>query len=169
MKVRRIVANIAARDVAAGRRFYQEILGLDLLMDLGWIATYGSQEKMSVQVSIASQGGSDTAQLAELTTVFAGAVQEISADLLNKGYDRKYEFAAHAMGAKFLGVTGYPRAALTSYLKRMGSEGGSGGWYGTHPKAEDRLECLGALPADPAQVLTGLAVRTDRFKKVLGG
>jgi len=31
-----------------------------LLMDQGWIATYGSQKKMSVQISFASQGGSDT-------------------------------------------------------------------------------------------------------------
>lgn len=29
-------------------------------MDHGWIATYGSREEMSVQISFASQGGSDT-------------------------------------------------------------------------------------------------------------
>ena len=60
MQVTRIVANIAAADVAAARRFYQDILGLDVLMDLGWIATYGSSREMSVQVSIMSEGGSGT-------------------------------------------------------------------------------------------------------------
>lgn len=60
MKVKRIVANIATEDVAAARRFYQDILGLDLLMDHGWLATYGSAQKMSVQVSVASEGGSGT-------------------------------------------------------------------------------------------------------------
>ena len=60
MKVKRIVANIAVKNVAAARRFYPEILGLDLLMDHGWIATYGSAEKMSVQVSVALEGGSGT-------------------------------------------------------------------------------------------------------------
>jgi len=60
MKVKRIVANIATQDVAKAKRFYQDILGLDLLMDLGWIATYGSSAKMSVQVSIATEGGSGT-------------------------------------------------------------------------------------------------------------
>ena len=60
MQVKRIVANIAAEDVAAAKRFYQDILGLDVLMDHGWIATYGSSQKMSVQVSIASEGGSGT-------------------------------------------------------------------------------------------------------------
>jgi catechol 2,3-dioxygenase-like lactoylglutathione lyase family enzyme len=60
MKVKRIVANIATDNVAAAKSFYQDILGLDLLMDHGWLVTYGSSEKMSVQVGIASQGGSGT-------------------------------------------------------------------------------------------------------------
>lgn len=60
MKVKRIVANIATPDVAKAKAFYHDILGLDLLMDHGWIATYGSDAKMSVQVSIASEGGSGT-------------------------------------------------------------------------------------------------------------
>jgi len=61
MQVKRIVANIATTDVAAARRFYGEALGLDLLMDHGWIATYGAAAKMTVQVSVASEGGSGTA------------------------------------------------------------------------------------------------------------
>lgn len=61
MKVKRIVANIAGPDLAVATRFYKDVLGLDLLMDLGWIATYGSSETMRVQVSVASQGGSGTA------------------------------------------------------------------------------------------------------------
>jgi catechol 2,3-dioxygenase-like lactoylglutathione lyase family enzyme len=59
MKVTRIVANIDARDPAQAKRFYGDILGLDLLMDLDWIQTYGTRTKMDVQVSFASQGGSD--------------------------------------------------------------------------------------------------------------
>ncbi|RNJ44735.1 glyoxalase [Mesorhizobium erdmanii] len=60
MKVRRIVANIETQDAAAARRFYHDVLGLDLLMDQGWIATYGSEEQMQVQVSFMAQGGSGT-------------------------------------------------------------------------------------------------------------
>lgn len=58
MIVKRIVANIDTKDVAAAKHFYQDVLGLDLLMDHGWIATYGSGEAMDVQISFASQGGS---------------------------------------------------------------------------------------------------------------
>lgn len=60
MKVKRIVANIATRDVAAAKHFYGEALGLDTLMDMGWIATYGSREKAQVQLSILTEGGSGT-------------------------------------------------------------------------------------------------------------
>jgi catechol 2,3-dioxygenase-like lactoylglutathione lyase family enzyme len=60
MKVKRIVADIATPDPAAAKRFYKDVLGLELLMDHGWIATYGSGEKMAVQISFASQGGSGT-------------------------------------------------------------------------------------------------------------
>ena len=60
MTVRRIVANIETKDAAAARHFYQDVLGLDVLMDQGWIVTYGSGERMQVQVSFMAQGGSGT-------------------------------------------------------------------------------------------------------------
>jgi catechol 2,3-dioxygenase-like lactoylglutathione lyase family enzyme len=60
MKVRRIIANIETRDIAAAKHFYYDVLGLDVLMDHGWITTYGSQEKMNVQISFAAEGGSGT-------------------------------------------------------------------------------------------------------------
>lgn len=59
MAVKRIVANIAGEPEKA-RRFYQDFLGLDLLMDMGWIATCGSAAEMGIQISIMTQGGSDT-------------------------------------------------------------------------------------------------------------
>jgi catechol 2,3-dioxygenase-like lactoylglutathione lyase family enzyme len=59
MKVQRIVTNVEAQTPAAAKRFYQEVLGLELLMDLDWIVTYGSGQKMTVQISFMSEGGSD--------------------------------------------------------------------------------------------------------------
>ena len=60
MKVKRIVPNIETQKISAATRFYQGVLGLEMLMDMGWIATYGSATKMSVQISFLSQGGSGT-------------------------------------------------------------------------------------------------------------
>ncbi len=60
MTVRRIVANIKTGDPALAEQFYADILGLDLVMDMGWIRTYGSKAGMSVQISFMSEGGSGT-------------------------------------------------------------------------------------------------------------
>ena len=60
MKVKRIVSNVAASDVDKARAFYEKVLGLEVLMDLGWIRTYGSSSKMTIQVSVMSEGGSGT-------------------------------------------------------------------------------------------------------------
>jgi catechol 2,3-dioxygenase-like lactoylglutathione lyase family enzyme len=60
MKVLRIVSNIATPNPSEAQRFYGELLGLQQLMDFGWIVTYGSQQKMPIQLSVASEGGSGT-------------------------------------------------------------------------------------------------------------
>lgn len=60
MKVARIVSNIAASDLRKADAFYKGIFGLELIMDHGWIRTYGSKAKMTVQISFASEGGSGT-------------------------------------------------------------------------------------------------------------
>ena len=58
VKVKRVVANVGAADPAAATRFYRDILGLEVVMDLGWIVTCGSDEQMTVQISFLSEGGS---------------------------------------------------------------------------------------------------------------
>ena len=60
MAVKRIVTNLAADKPESAAAFYRDILGLELLMDHGWIQTYGNAETTTVQVSIASEGGSGT-------------------------------------------------------------------------------------------------------------
>jgi catechol 2,3-dioxygenase-like lactoylglutathione lyase family enzyme len=60
LKVKRIVPNIASPDMKKAAAFYGDILGLDLIMDHGWIQTYGSDTTMTVQVSFGSEGGSGT-------------------------------------------------------------------------------------------------------------
>ncbi|MEK4350762.1 VOC family protein [Paenibacillus sp. FSL R5-0475] len=60
MSVKRIVTNIKTQNVSAAKSFYQDVLELDLLMDHGWIETYGLLGKESIQISFASQGGSNT-------------------------------------------------------------------------------------------------------------
>lgn len=61
MAVKRIVTNIACSQVDAARSFYGDVLGLELVMDLGWIVTFAAQDTGAApQISIATEGGSGT-------------------------------------------------------------------------------------------------------------
>ena len=61
IKVKRIVVDIASPDISKAKSFYRDILGLAKIMDHGWIATYGSDQEMTLQISFACEGGSGTA------------------------------------------------------------------------------------------------------------
>jgi catechol 2,3-dioxygenase-like lactoylglutathione lyase family enzyme len=61
MKIKRIIPNIAARDTTKAKAFYGDLLGLAVVMDIGWIATFEADASMRPQLSVATDGGSDTA------------------------------------------------------------------------------------------------------------
>ncbi len=59
MSVRRIVANLPGDPAVAS--FYRALLGLDPLMDLGFLVTLGAAQPGPVQLSIGREGGSGAA------------------------------------------------------------------------------------------------------------
>ena len=61
MAVLRIVANLAAERPEDARRFYGDLLGLEPVMDHGWIVTFAGDRSAQPQISVASSGGSGTA------------------------------------------------------------------------------------------------------------
>jgi catechol 2,3-dioxygenase-like lactoylglutathione lyase family enzyme len=54
MTVRRIVPDIAATDAHAGTAFFTEVLGLEMVMDLGWIVTFASTSNRTAQINVQS-------------------------------------------------------------------------------------------------------------------
>lgn len=60
MTVKRIVANVATPSIQEVQRFYADLFDLEVVMDMGWIATLSSGEVAPVQISFASEGGSGT-------------------------------------------------------------------------------------------------------------
>jgi catechol 2,3-dioxygenase-like lactoylglutathione lyase family enzyme len=61
VRINRITTNIETSDIDRADAFYHDVLGLDRIMDHGWIRTYGSNSKMTIQINVASEGGSGTA------------------------------------------------------------------------------------------------------------
>jgi catechol 2,3-dioxygenase-like lactoylglutathione lyase family enzyme len=58
--VRRIVANLAADRLDVAKAFYGDTLGMNTVMDLGWIMTFAADASMAPQISVATEGGSGT-------------------------------------------------------------------------------------------------------------
>ena len=52
MSIRRVVPNLKAERLDESHQFYVEVLGLELSMDLGWIATYVSAANPTAQISV---------------------------------------------------------------------------------------------------------------------
>ena len=52
MPVRRIVPDLHADDPSAGAPFYAAVLGLEPVMDHGWIVTYADPANRAVQLSV---------------------------------------------------------------------------------------------------------------------
>ncbi len=60
MTVKRIVPDLKSRDPAASREFYGEVLGLEPVMDHGWIATFAAPGNSSAQLSLMSHDAGAT-------------------------------------------------------------------------------------------------------------
>ena len=61
MTVKRIVPNIQADRIEDGKAFYGDLLGMDAVMDHGWIVTFASKGRMAPpQISVATEGGAGT-------------------------------------------------------------------------------------------------------------
>jgi len=88
MAVLRIVANIKAKDLERGRAFYCDLLGMESLMDLGFIQTFGSGASMPVQLSVATEGGSGT-EVPDLS-IEVDDLDTVLADLENAGCPIEY-------------------------------------------------------------------------------
>jgi predicted Zn-dependent protease len=110
-------------------------------------------------------------ELAQLTTLFEGVLSDIVEQLIERGYDRKYEYEADGLAVKFGSATGYEPDGLLRFLKTMAgdSSGASGkGWFKTHPTPEQRIERATRDIAGLHTVPKIAGVRTKRFQQYIG-
>ena len=62
MAVKRIVPDFQSPEPAAGREFYAEVLGLEVVMDQGWIVTFAAPGNPAAQISVMRQDASASVQ-----------------------------------------------------------------------------------------------------------
>jgi predicted enzyme related to lactoylglutathione lyase len=58
MDVRRILPDFEAPDPKAGAQFYSEVLGLEVVMDQGWVVTYAAPQNPSAQINVMREDAS---------------------------------------------------------------------------------------------------------------
>ncbi|QXZ80484.1 VOC family protein [Rhizobium sp. L51/94] len=98
MAVLRIVANLAAADPQIARSFYERLLGLDIVMDHGWILTFASKGDERPQVSVASEGGSGTS-VPDLS-IEVNNVDEIYERAQCEGFEIVYQLSNEPWGVR---------------------------------------------------------------------
>ena len=96
MAVLRIVPNLAAADPQIARSFYEQILGLDIAMDLGWILTFANEGSARPQISIMSEGGPGT-EVPDVS-VEVDNVDEIYARAQSQGFEIVYALSDEPWG-----------------------------------------------------------------------
>lgn len=118
MAVKRIIANIAASNPDAARSFYCDILGLEAVMDHGWIITFAAPAiDARPQVSVASEGGSGTA-VPDLS-VEVDNLEEVQQRVDNAGLKIEYGPVDEPWGVKRFYVRD-PFGRLVNVLSHLG-------------------------------------------------
>lgn len=156
----------------------EESLGLILSHEVGHVcARHGLQSiKKSRLVDAFRLIGQQAAQryspenLAQLTNIFENVLGDIAEQLIERGYDRKYEYEADRLAVKFGAKTGFDPSGITRFLQTMVGDSSSAsgkGWFKTHPTPQDRIASLEKEMASLGALPKIEAVRTERFKQSL--
>lgn len=96
--VKRIVANIKTEDLSEANVFYHNILGLEILMNQGWIKTFGNEKESKVQISFATQGGND-AEVPDFS-IEVDDVDKIYEKMNKSGFEITYKITDEDWGVR---------------------------------------------------------------------
>ncbi|MBN2199604.1 MAG: M48 family metalloprotease [Candidatus Aminicenantes bacterium] len=107
-------------------------------------------------------------ELSRLTIVFEDVLGDIAGSLIERGYDRKYEYEADTLSVKYALATGYHPGGLSDFLKSLAAQEGqtqAAGWFKTHPAAKDRLARVENRIKRIRDLPVRDSIRLNRFKR----
>ena len=124
MSIRRIVPNIGSNQPEACRDFYVGFLGLQVGMDMGWIATYVSPSNPTAQISIAQSATAEPAasmwsiahDLAFSLSVEVADVDHLHAKAVARGYKIVHPLTDEPWGVRRFVVTD-PNGVLINIMR----------------------------------------------------
>jgi catechol 2,3-dioxygenase-like lactoylglutathione lyase family enzyme len=96
MTGRRAVPNIKTEQAAETREFFVDLLGFDVVMDLGWVVTLASPSNPSVQVQIMTNDDPSAPGI----SVEVADVDEVHARAVERGYEIFYPLRDEDWGVR---------------------------------------------------------------------
>ena len=105
-------------------------------------------------------------ELAQVTSAFEGVLGDVVDTLVERGYDRKFEYEADAAAVQTACRAGYDPTGITRFLQTMigdQSPVSAKGWFKTHPSPEKRIKQADAEIDELKPVPSAASVRTMRF------
>lgn len=118
MAIKRIVSNITSHQPDLCRDFYVKFLGLQVAMDMGWIATYVSPTNPAAQISIIRAEG--TAAIQQTISVEVEDVDRAHADAVACGYQIVYPLTDEPWGVRRFWVED-PNGVVINVMSHRGS------------------------------------------------
>lgn len=116
MQIRRVVPDFRAEDPAASREFYEQILGLEVVMDHGWILTFAAPGNPAAQISLMQRDASapvepDVSIEVDDVDEAYGAAQRMGAEILHPLTDEPWgvrRFFVRDPNGKVLNILSHP-------------------------------------------------------------
>ena len=102
--------------------------------------------------------------VSELTSIFGESVTDVVDTLITNGYSRSQEYEADQYAYELLQRSNYDPVALIEVLQKLQALSSEGGWFSTHPDADDRIENLRERNTVPEGDHPERASRIARFK-----
>ncbi len=115
MKIRRIVPDLHG-DPVASRPFYEDVIGLELGMDLGWIVTFGSVSNETAQLTVMSEDA--TAPVSPDVTIEIEDVDVVHARAVERGCEIVHPLTDEPWGVRRFFVRD-PTGAVVNVMQHV--------------------------------------------------
>ncbi len=120
MAIRRVVPNIVSDDADLSSGFYEDFLGLERAMDMGWIATYVSPMNPTAQVSVVRRTEPEAPPVT--LSVEVDDVDRVHAYAIARGLDIVYPLTDEAWGVRRFFVRD-PNGVIVNVLTHLPRSG----------------------------------------------
>ena|SRR5690242_4116088 len=120
MSVKRIVPDIKSKHLDASRRFYVDVLGLEVVMDMGFIVTLASPSNPTAQVSLMLDDASSS--ILPQISIEVADVDDVHSRAVSGGLHVVYPLTNEPWGVRRFFVTD-PSGTVINVMCHIGGDG----------------------------------------------